>query len=248
MNPNPYCRLESVTLDISLPNNRFSLPSSAVSGSSSLVRARSRRRSKNVHVLRALDNVNLRLEAGDRVALIGPNGGGKTSLLRVIAGIYEPTQGRITRCGCVSSLQPTLPGAQKRSGYESIVAQGRALGLRHREIEDRIDEIATFSELGNRLEMPVKTYSQGMLTRLAFAVNACFEFDILLIDEWIDNLDWGFMSKVEKRIRERSERLGILVVASRHPDRLRRLCLTGAVLEAGRLKAVERIEDAIRRA
>ena len=123
-------------------------------------------------VVRALNEITFTLEHGDRLALIGHNGAGKTTLLRVIAGIYTPMRGRVRRVGKVAPLFDTGFGMDpEATGYENIRLRGLYLGLSKKEIDDRIDEIADFAELGSFLGMPLRTYSAGMQTRLAFAVS-----------------------------------------------------------------------------
>src|SRR5262245_16038417 len=136
--------------------------------------------------VKALDSVSLVFEHGDRVGLVGHNGAGKTTLLRVIAGIYEPPSGRVDVDGRVAALFDVALGIDPEStGYENIFLRGLYLGLRPMEIQARIDEITVFSELGDYLAMPVRTYSTGMKLRLAFAVCTSIEPEIMLMDEWL---------------------------------------------------------------
>lgn len=137
-------------------------------------------------MVEALRNVSLRFVVGDRVALVGANGAGKTTLLRVMAGIYEPASGAVRVSGRISPMFDIGLGVDPElSGLENIRLRGLLLGLGADEIERLIPDVADFTELGDYLELPTRTHSSGMLTRLTFAVATCFAPEILLMDEWI---------------------------------------------------------------
>jgi ABC-2 type transport system ATP-binding protein/lipopolysaccharide transport system ATP-binding protein len=188
-------------------------------------------------VINALDRVSFRIEHGDRVALIGHNGAGKTTLLRVLAGIYIPVRGRVRRMGNVAPLFDTGFGMDPEStGYENIRLRALYLGLSKRQLADRIAEIADFAELGSFLHMPLRTYSEGMATRLAFAVSTSIDPEILLLDEQIDAGDAAFMEKASRRLKGLVERSGILVLASHSDSAVEQFCTKGVVLEHGRVK------------
>ena len=188
--------------------------------------------------VRALEDVSLALEHGDRLGLVGANGAGKTTLLRVLAGAYEPTRGHVHRRGRSASLLNVSLGIDaEATGYENIMIRGLFLGLMPEQVRERMEEIAAFTELGDYLAMPVHTYSAGMRLRLAFAVCTCFEPEILLMDEWLGIGDRAFVEKAKRRLEEFVERAGILVLASQNAALLERICTTGVVLVAGRLKA-----------
>ncbi len=197
-------------------------------------------------LVRALDKVSLSLAHGDRIGLIGPNGAGKTTLLRVLAGAYEPTRGRVWRRGRTAPLLNVSLGMDSEAtGYENIMTRGLFLGLMPEQVRERMDEIAAFTELGDFLAMPVHTYSAGMRLRLAFAVCTCFEPEILLMDEWLGVGDRAFVEKARRRLEEFVERAGILVLASQNSALLKRVCTTGAVLDAGRLMAQGPIDEVL---
>ena len=152
-------------------------------------------------VVRALDQVSLRLDDGDRLALIGHNGAGKTTLLRVLAGIYEPGLGSVKIDGRVTPMFDISLGIDPEStGYENIILRGLYLGLSKAEIMARRDSVAEFTELGAFLDFPVRTYSAGMQARLAFAMATCIEPEILLLDEGISAGDANFMDKANERL------------------------------------------------
>src|SRR5690349_16906929 len=139
---------------------------------------------RDIVTVRAIDGLNLEIKDGDRIGLVGHNGSGKTTLLRVLAGIYKPSGGAITIEGSVGALlDPTAGMDMESTGIENIYLRGYMLGMSRREIASKLDEIADFTELGNFLALPLRTYSAGMFARLAFAISTAAQRDILLIDE-----------------------------------------------------------------
>ncbi|MGM5024423.1 ABC transporter ATP-binding protein [Tardiphaga sp. 367_B4_N1_1] len=185
----------------------------------------------------ALRNVSLGFRTGDRVALIGNNGAGKTTLLRVLAGIYEPVSGEVRSRGRISPMFDISLGIDGDiSGYDNIRLRGLILGLSAKEIEERMEDITAFTELGDYLDIPVRTYSSGMMTRLTFAVATCFEPEILLMDEWIVAGDAGFLVKAQHRIENFVEKAGILVLASHSTEICKRWCNKAVWMERGEVK------------
>lgn len=197
-------------------------------------------------VIQALRDISLSLAAGDRLALIGPNGAGKTTLLRVMAGIYEPTGGTIVTRGRISPMFDNSFGIDgDLSGYDNIRLRGLLLGMSPAEIEDRLPEIAEFTELGDYLEIPVRTYSSGMMLRLSFAVATCFDPEILLMDEWILAGDAHFKAKAETRIRRFVERTSLLVLSSHDLELCRHWCRNALWLDGGGVRAFGPIDDVL---
>jgi ABC-2 type transport system ATP-binding protein/lipopolysaccharide transport system ATP-binding protein len=196
--------------------------------------------------IEALRDISLTVEEGDRLALIGANGAGKTTLLRVIAGIYEPEQGTVRVRGRISPMFDIGLGIDpERSGYENIRMRALLLGLPTRIITDRLQDIADFTELGDYLEMPVRTYSSGMMLRLAFAVATCFEPEVLLMDEWILAGDAHFIAKAQRRIDSFVGNANVLVLASHNLEICRRWCNKGAWMDRGVLRAIGPIDEVI---
>ncbi len=196
--------------------------------------------------VRALEDVSLQFEHGDRVGLIGHSGAGKTTLLRVLAGAYEPVHGQVWRHGRTASLLNVSLGIDSEAtGYENIMTRGLFLGLMPEEVRQRMDEIAAFTQLGDYLAMPAGTYSSGMRLRLAFAVCTCFEPEILLMDEWISVGDRAFVKQARRRLEEFVNSAGILVLASQRPELLQRICTTGVLLVAGRVEACGPIDEVL---
>lgn len=197
-------------------------------------------------VVEALRDVSLSFHKGDRVALIGNNGAGKTTLLRVMAGIYEPVTGTVTSHGRISPMFDISLGIDGEiSGYDNIRLRGLILGLSAKEIEERMSDIVAFTELGDYLEIPVRTYSSGMMTRLTFAVATCFEPEILLMDEWILAGDAGFLAKAQHRIEAFVEKAGIMVLASHSAEICRQWCNKAVWMERGQVKMIGNLESVL---
>jgi ABC-type polysaccharide/polyol phosphate transport system ATPase subunit len=198
-------------------------------------------------VIEALREVSFSLAAGDRLALIGANGAGKTTLLRAIAGIYEPVRGEVVTRGRISPMFDINLGIDTDlSGFDNIRLRALLLGLTPAEIERRMPEIVEFTELGDYLDMPVRTYSAGMILRLSFAVSTCFEPEILLMDEWILAGDAHFMVRAETRVRSFVERASVMVLASHNLDLCSRWCTTGIWLDRGSIRETGPIDQVIR--
>ena len=199
-------------------------------------------------VIEALRDVSFSLAAGDRVALIGANGAGKTTLLRAIAGIYEPVRGEVVTRGRISPMFDISLGIDSDlSGFDNIRLRALLLGLNSAEIECRLNEIVEFTELGDYLEMPVRTYSAGMILRLGFTVSTCFEPDILLMDEWILAADAHFLGKAEARVRSFVERARVMVLASHNLELCNRWCTKGIWLDQGTVREIGPIDEIARR-
>lgn len=185
----------------------------------------------------ALRDVSLSFSRGDRVALVGRNGAGKTTLLRVMAGIYEPVSGEVVTCGRISPMFDISLGIDGDiSGYDNIRLRGLILGLSAKEIDEQLVDIAAFTELGDFLDIPVRTYSAGMMSRLTFAVATCFAPEILLMDEWIVAGDASFLAKAQQRIEAFIGKAGILVLASHSDDICRQWCNKAVWMERGQVK------------
>lgn len=190
---------------------------------------------KGVAHVRAVEGISFNLQQGDRLALIGGNGAGKTSLLKTIAGIYEPSYGAVNIQGCVTTILGTGFGLDdEATGYHNIILGGIAMGYRLSQMEAAIENIANFTELGKFLGMPMRTYSAGMRARLAFAIATCHQPDILLIDEGIGAGDASFYNKAKARLDTFLEDASILVLASHAEDLLERFCNKCLLLNHGK--------------
>jgi ABC-type polysaccharide/polyol phosphate transport system ATPase subunit len=196
--------------------------------------------------VRALDDLTFDFEEGDRVALIGGNGAGKTTLLKVLAGIYEPTRGQLHASGNISALlDPSVGLNMDATGRENIILRGMYMGIHPRDMRGHVDEVAAFTELGNYLDMPVRTYSAGMNVRLAFSISTCVPPEILLMDEWLAAGDARFRQKAQQRTANFVSRSSVLVLASHSMDLLREWCNRAIFLVHGRIAAIGDLEDVI---
>ncbi|RPE02790.1 ABC transporter ATP-binding protein [Candidatus Pantoea deserta] len=188
-------------------------------------------------VVSALNNLNFEIKDGERVGLIGHNGAGKTTLLRMFSKVYHPTSGRATIVGDIGSLISISLGInQEFTGRENIYIRGALLGLRKKEIDARIEEIINFTDLGDFIDMPVRTYSSGMQMRLGFSVSTIFTPEILLMDEWLSVGDEGFKEKAETRLTNIINSTKILILASHSNELLRKTCTRILWLEHGTVK------------
>jgi len=193
--------------------------------------------SRKVPVIEALHDIDITIEEGDRVALVGHNGAGKSTLLRLLSGIYEPTRGSAIIQGRVAPVFDLGVGMDPEiSGYENILIRGLFLGMNRKQMESRVDEIAEFTELGDFLAMPLRTYSTGMRVRLALGVVTSIDPEILLFDEGIGAVDAAFLEKAKGRLQELVQRAGLLVFASHSDEFLRQLCTSAIWMEHGRVK------------
>ena len=205
------------------------------------------RNESNVVVIEALRDITMSLELGDRVGLVGHNGAGKSTLLRLLSGIYEPTRGVATVTGRVAPVFDLGVGMDPEiSGFENIIIRGLFLGQTRKQMLAKVDEIAEFTELGDYLSMPLRTYSTGMRVRLAMGVVTSIDPEILLLDEGIGAVDADFLKKAQTRLQSLVERSGILVFASHSNEFLARLCKTAMWIDHGTIKMTGGIEDVVR--
>lgn len=191
-----------------------------------------------VVMVRALDGINLDLGPGDRLGLVGRNGAGKSTLLRVMAGIYPSTGGAVrVRGKAVPLLDINLGMDEQSTGRQNIRLRGLLLGMGEEEIRAKTDDIAHFTELGEGLDLPLRTYSNGMRLRLAFAIATAVDAQVLLLDEVIGVGDAAFQDKANRRLDALHARADIVVLAIHNNDTLRRLCNKALWLERGRVHA-----------
>jgi ABC-type polysaccharide/polyol phosphate transport system ATPase subunit len=196
--------------------------------------------------VRALSDVSVDIVNGDRVGLIGLNGAGKTTLLKVLAGVYEPSQGRFISSGNVSSLLDIQVGLNPdATGRENIVLRGMYMGIHPQEMRARVDEVAEFTELGHYIDMPVRTYSAGMMVRLAFSISTCIPPDILIMDEWLTAGDAQFLDKAQRRVEEFVRGSSILVLASHSTQLVEQWCNRAILLHQGRLMTIGPVQEVV---
>lgn len=238
-----YIKAENVCIDFPIYH------SSGRSMKNAVLRAttggRIARDSANHTYIRSLDGLSFEIRAGERVGLIGHNGSGKTTLLRALSGVYEPTGGKLDVNGRVASLLDISLGMDPdATGYENIMMRGIVMGMGPRAMAARVDEIAEFTDLGEYLNMPLRSYSSGMQMRLAFAVSTCIEAEVLLMDEWISVGDAGFQDKAADRLNNLIKTTPILVIATHSPELVRKVCNRKIELEHGRIMLDENLPAA----
>ncbi|MBB3808887.1 ABC transporter ATP-binding protein [Pseudochelatococcus contaminans] len=194
----------------------------------------------------ALRDVNLSLRNGDRLAIVGHNGAGKSTLLRVFSGAYEPSSGQADIVGNVASLLDITMGMDPElTGAENIILRGVFLGKTIDEARKMIPEVVEFSELGEYVDLPMRTYSSGMTLRLAFAISTARAPDILLLDELISVGDSVFAAKARQRIEAMMQHASILVLASHDAKTLRKYCNRAIMMSEGRLVADGTVDEVL---
>ncbi len=238
-------KLTAVTVDLPIYSvNARSLRQSALAA----VGGKLLKRGNDSVMVRALSNVSVEINDGDRVALIGPNGAGKTTLLRVMAGVYAPTSGRVAVHGKVSAaLNVGLGLDPELSGRENIEILAYYRGKSRRELNAHIDEIVDATELGAFIDLPVRTYSSGMMGRLTFATATAFDPDVLLMDEWLLAGDQRFLDQAAERMEAFVSRARILVLASHSLEIVSRFCNKAIWLEQGQVAAAGPVEEVVSR-
>jgi ABC-2 type transport system ATP-binding protein len=190
-----------------------------------------------VPIIEALRDITLSVKEGDRIGLVGHNGAGKSTLLRLLAGIYEPTRGSSHIVGRVAPVFDLGVGMDSElSGIENIMIRGLFLGMTRKQMESRVDDIAEFTELGDYLQMPLRTYSTGMRVRLALGVVTSIDPEILILDEGIGAVDSAFLNKARDRLVDLVNRSGLLVFASHQDDLLMELCTSAVWMDEGRMR------------
>ncbi len=184
----------------------------------------------------ALSDINLNINEGDRVALLGKNGAGKSTLLKLMAGVIPIAKGDIDVKGKIYSFFGRNVGVNPYlSGWENLYIRGLILGLNKTEIEDKLEEIAEFTELGESLKMPVSTYSAGMKARLTFSMLMFVDADILLVDEGLGAGDRFFIDKARAFVDELLKQSKILIFASHSDHLLKRFCNKALLLKEGKI-------------
>jgi lipopolysaccharide transport system ATP-binding protein len=191
----------------------------------------------------AIDDVSFSIGEGERVGLVGHNGAGKTTLLRALAGVYQPAGGSLDVQGKIASLLDISLGMDEEfTGYENIYMRSVLMGRTKSEIRKQLDDIIQFSELGDYIKMPMRTYSTGMSMRLAFAVCTAYPADIVLMDEWLAVGDAEFSKKAEARLMAFIQSSSILVLASHKPEQIEKICSRVLTMSHGHLISDEKVE------
>lgn len=198
-------------------------------------------------VYEALRGVTLQVPKGEILGVVGKNGSGKSTLLRAIAGIFSPDSGEIDLHGNSVSLLSIGVGFQKKlSGRENILLSGMLLGFSEEQVREKMDEIIKFAGLGRFIDMPVKTYSSGMHSKLAFSITAVLEADIMLVDEVLSVGDARFKRKSYRKMRRLiSDKERTVVIVSHNPETLRKLCTSLLWLHDGKVKMVGETKEVL---
>ena len=227
----PLVQLDGVSLEIPLLDNdsrslKRKLVTSITGGHINV--------SKGHQRVKALSNINLTLYDGDRVALIGHNGSGKSTLLRILSQIYYPTEGQLTlNTKIYPLLSKDLLTHPDLSGYHAAKSYYLFAKKTLKGFNDFLDTVAQFSELGDFIHLPVKTYSEGMTARLVFTLLTSFQHQALALDEGFGTGDAGFFAKAQQRLSHFLENTGLLVLASHSDQLLTQFCNRGLVLSHG---------------
>ena len=196
--------------------------------------------------VQALRDISFTLSSGDRLAVIGANGSGKTTLLRVVAGLLEPETGTCSVQGRISTIFNIRLGFEmENSGYDNIVMRGLLDGRSRKQIDQKLDEIAGSTGLGDYLLLPLETYSSGMLARLAFSIAIAWDASVLVMDEWIGAGDSSFLTMASERLVDYASNVQILLLASHAPGILRQMCNRAIVLSQGRLVFSGGVDEAL---
>ena len=197
-------------------------------------------------VVRALNDISFNIADGEKVGIIGHNGCGKTTLLRVLAGIYEPTLGHLKTAGRIMPLFNMTEGmTPDATGMELIYVRGVMLGLTPKQISDITPDILEFCELGHYINMPVRTYSAGMLVRLAFAITTAISADILLFDELIGAGDAHFVERAQARLESFVGRSRTMVVATHSASIMRRWCNRAILMQHGDIVKMGEVDEVL---
>ena len=206
-------------------------------------------RLKKVHVeeFQAVKGVSFEVPEGEILGIIGKNGSGKSTMLKALAGIFSPDKGSIDMKGHTVSLLSIGVGFQKEvTGRENILLSGMLLGFSEEEIRAKMPEIIEFADLGKFIDMPVKTYSSGMHSKLAFSITAILETEIMLIDEVLSVGDRRFKKKSYEKMKELiSHRKRTVVIVSHHENTLRELCDRVMWMHEGEIKRIGDPEEVL---
>lgn len=239
----PHIRLENVSFSFPIRLSERIRPTKSGELRDNRLRTDWLGRTRRFDVLRDL---TFALEEGDRVGILGRNGSGKSTLLRLLHGIYLPQSGTLDIEGATDALFELNIGTRPQAtGFENIMIGGLMRGYSREEIEERLQQIIEFADIGDFLYLPMSTYSAGMRARLLFSLATSFDPEILLLDEWVSAGDADFKEKAKARMNEHVEKAGILVLASHSKTLLRATCTKALWLEQGRLVEFGELEEVL---
>src|SRR5262249_19031714 len=196
--------------------------------------------------VRALQDLTLRIDRGDRMGVIGHNGAGKSTLLRTLAGIYPPSKGHLIVEGKISSLFEISLGFEgEATGWENIAYRSYLQGATPRDVRASRNAIAEFSELGDFLNMPIRYYSAGMLVRLAFSIATAIDPEILLVDEVLSVGDLAFQQKARRRMQDMMKKAELMVMVSHDLGSVESICNRAIWLDHGRIRHAGPVKETI---
>lgn len=202
---------------------------------------------KKVNVVRAVNDVSFSVNKGEILGIVGRNGSGKTTLLRSIAGIFQPDEGTIdTKGNRVSLMAIGIGFNSNNTGRENILKSGMLLGCDLEYVKERMDEIIEFSELGDFIERPVRTYSSGMYSKLSFSVTAILDTDIMLVDEVLSVGDERFRQKSFKKMEELMLSDRTVLIVSHATNTLKKFCDNVLWINDGKYVMMGNTEDVLR--
>ena len=201
----------------------------------------------NLETFEAVHGISFQVPEGQIMGVVGKNGSGKSTMLKAIAGIFTADEGEIDLHGHSISLLSIGVGFDKRlSGRENIFLSGLLFGFSEKQIKEKMDEIIEFSELGNFIDKPVKTYSSGMYSKLAFSITAILETEIMLIDEVLSVGDAKFKKKSYKKMKSLiNQKNRTVIIVSHSSDTLRKLCDTILWLHDGEIKMLGSVDEVL---
>ena len=201
----------------------------------------------NTKVFEAVRGVSFSVPKGEILGIVGKNGSGKSTMLRAIAGIFSPDEGTIDLHGNSVSLLSIGVGFQRElTGRENIVLSGMLLGFSEEQVREKMDEIIEFANLGEFIDMPVKTYSSGMHSKLAFSITAILESDIMLIDEVLSVGDAKFKKKSYNKMKQLiSDKDRTVLIVSHNSDTLKQLCTSVLWLHEGEMRMLGKPEEVL---
>ena len=204
------------------------------------------RGSPEVTYIKALSNINCVIEKGERVALIGSNGSGKTSFLKIISGIYFPTSGKLkTTSKIYPMINRSFLTSPELSGYVAARSYYMMVKGSKKGFSEYLEEVVNFSGIGDYIFLPIKTYSTGMASRLNFSILTSFDFECLALDEGLGTGDINFTEKAQKKANEFIDQAGTLIFASHSNELLKRFCNRGLVFDKGNIIFDAPLENAL---
>lgn len=241
-----FIKLENVCLDYIIKTGSNSIRKATFHLAKKIVKQSPTNTSIKNSSYRALNNINLEINKGDRVGFLGRNGAGKSTILKVFAKIYKPNLGTISVQGKIANLFDVNLGMNgEATGYENIINLGIMRGLSNKEATEIIEDVEQFTELGTFLNHPVCTYSAGMQIKLAFGVITAIPPEIILIDEIIGAGDIHFMEKATARLENMIESSHILALSSHSNDIIKRFCNKVVVLDKGEIQFMGNTQSGI---